>query len=141
MFLNCGEFLEITSDLLATYRYLFNDLSKTFTNVLRITKFYKNYKKNSSTPELGKLRAACRSFFCSSTIFSGKIVCLRTCRLFFIFAHQCFWGNLDPHLPKREDCVKKTKYHWSSRVDYVKKFISLSLNQSKTIDLEILRKM
>ena len=45
MFLNCGEFVEINSDLLATYRYLFNDLSKTFTNVLQITKFYKNSKK------------------------------------------------------------------------------------------------
>ena len=48
MFLNCGEFVEINSDLLATR--LFNDLSKTFTNVLQnfikiITKFYKNHKK------------------------------------------------------------------------------------------------
>ena len=42
MFLDCGEFVEINSDLLATY--LFNDLSKTFTNVLPITKFYKNHK-------------------------------------------------------------------------------------------------
>ena len=43
MFLNCGEFVEINSDLLATY--LFDDLSKTFTNVLQIMKFYKNHKK------------------------------------------------------------------------------------------------
>ena len=43
MFLNCGEFVEINLDLLATY--LFNDQSKTFTNVLQITKFYKNRKK------------------------------------------------------------------------------------------------
>ena len=43
MFLNCGEFVEINLDLLATY--LFNDLSKTHTNVLQITKFYKNHKK------------------------------------------------------------------------------------------------
>ena len=43
MFLNCGEFVEINLDLLAIY--LFNDLSKTFTNVLQITKFYKNCKK------------------------------------------------------------------------------------------------
>ena len=40
MFLNCSEFVEINSDLLAIY--LFNDLSKTFTDVLQITKFYKN---------------------------------------------------------------------------------------------------
>ena len=40
MSLNCGEFVEINLDLLATY--LFNDPSKTFTNVLQITKFYKN---------------------------------------------------------------------------------------------------
>ena len=66
MFLRCGKFVKINSNLLATY--LFNDLSKSFTNVLQITKFY----KNASTPELGKLRAACKSFFCSSTIFSGK---------------------------------------------------------------------
>ena len=43
MFLNCGEFVEINSDLLATYP--FNDLSQTYTNVLQITKFYKNHKK------------------------------------------------------------------------------------------------
>ena len=43
MFLNCGKFVEINSELLATY--LFNDLSKTDTNVLQITKFYKNHKK------------------------------------------------------------------------------------------------
>ena len=43
MFLNCGDFVEINSDLLATY--LFNDLSKTYTNVLQITKFYKSSKK------------------------------------------------------------------------------------------------
>ena len=42
MFLNCGEFVEINSDLSATY--LFNNLSKTFTNVLQITKFYKSQK-------------------------------------------------------------------------------------------------
>ena len=39
MFLNCGEFAEIILDLLATY--LFNDLSKTYTNVLQITKLKK----------------------------------------------------------------------------------------------------
>ena len=43
MLLNCGEFVEINSDLLTTY--LYNDLSKTFTNVLQMTKFYKNHKK------------------------------------------------------------------------------------------------
>ena len=43
MFLNCGESVAINLDLLATY--LFNDLSKPFTNVLQITKFYKNHKK------------------------------------------------------------------------------------------------
>ena len=68
MFLNCGEFVEI--ELLATY--LFNDLSKTFTNVLQITKFYKNHKKNSSTPKLGKLRAACRSFILLFINFQWK---------------------------------------------------------------------
>ena len=52
MFLNCDEFVEINLDLLATY--LFTDFSKTFTNVLQITKFYKNHKKIS---QRGKLRA------------------------------------------------------------------------------------
>ena len=33
------------------------------------------------------------------------------------------------------------EYHLSSRVDYMEKFISVSLNQSKTTDLQILRKM
>ena len=42
MFLNCGEYVEIDSDLLATY--LFHNLSKVFTNVLQITKFL-NHKK------------------------------------------------------------------------------------------------
>ena len=45
MFLNCGEFVEINLNLLATY--LFNDLSKTFTNVLQITKFYKTPQRQS----------------------------------------------------------------------------------------------
>ena len=43
MFLNCGEFVEIKSDLLATH--LINDLSKTYTSVLQITKFKRNDKK------------------------------------------------------------------------------------------------
>ena len=46
MFLNYGEFVEINLDLLATY--LFNDLSKTFTNVLQITKF--NKKNQNKIP-------------------------------------------------------------------------------------------
>ena len=55
MFLNCGEFEEINSDLLATY--LFSDLSKTYTNVLQITKFYKNHKKflNAGVGQTGGL--------------------------------------------------------------------------------------
>ena len=52
MFLNCGEFVQINSDLLATY--LFNDLSKTFTNVLQITKFYKNQKKKFLNARAGQ---------------------------------------------------------------------------------------
>ena len=98
MFLNCGEFVEVNVDLLATY--LFNDLSKSFTNVLQITKFYKNHKKNSSTPELGKLRAVCRSFFDFLPIFSGKIVAYICGRVVLC------GGNLDPHFPKRGLCKK-----------------------------------
>ena len=48
-------------------------------------------------------------------------------------------GNLDPHFPKKGDCVKNIEYHWSR--DYIEKFISVSMNQSKTIDRQILRKM
>ena len=98
MFLNCGEFVEINSDLLATY--LFNDLSKTFTNVLQITKFYKNHIKFLNA-KLGKLRAACRYFFCSSPIFSGKIENLQTSRLFHFHSSRLCGNNLDPHFPKR----------------------------------------
>ena len=36
-------------------------------------------------------------FFCSSPIFSEKIVDLRTGRLFYIFAHQCFVGAIWTH--------------------------------------------
>ena len=43
--------------------------------------------------------------------------------------------NLDPHFPKWGDCVKTAEYHWSSRVDYMEKFISVSLNQRKAIEL------
>ena len=103
MFLNCGAFVEIYSDLLATY--LCNDLSKTFANVLQITKFYKNHKKNSSTPELGKLRATYRSFFCFLPIFSGKIVDLRKC--------SALWGQLEPTLSEKGNCVRKVECHWS----------------------------
>ena len=43
------------------------------------------------------------------------------------------------HFPKKKDCVKKVEYQ--TGLDYMEKFISVSLNQSKTIDLRILRKM
>ena len=90
MFLNCGEFVELNSDLLATY--LFNDLSKTFTNVLQITKFYKNHQKFLNA-RAGQTAGRKQIFFRSSPIFSGKMD-LRTCRLFFIFAHQSFVGAI-----------------------------------------------
>ena len=105
MFLNCGDFVEIDSDLLATY--LFHDISKAFTNVLQITKFYKNHKKNSSTPELGKVRAACRSFFCSPPIFSGKIVDLRTCKLFLFLLINALWGQFGLTLSKKGRLCKE----------------------------------
>ena len=92
MFLNCGEFLEINSDLFATY--LFNDLSKTFTNVLQITKFYKNHKKFLNA-RAGQTAGRMQIFFvCSSQLFSGKIVSLRTCRLVLL---QCFVGTIWTH--------------------------------------------
>ena len=46
---------------------------------------------------------------------------------------------MDPHFSKKSDGVKKIEYHWSR--DCIEKFISVSLNQSKTIDLQSLRKM
>ena len=71
MFVNCGELVEIKSDLLATYQ--FNDLSKTFTNVSQITKFYKIYKKIPQRQSGANCEPhADRIFFCSSPIFSGK---------------------------------------------------------------------
>ena len=67
MFLNCGEFVEINSDLLATY--LFNDLSKTYTNVLQITKFDKNHKKIFST-RAGQTAGRMQIYFFASHRFS-----------------------------------------------------------------------
>ena len=99
MFLNCGDFVEINLDLLATY--LFNDLSKTYTNVLQITKFYRNHKKflNARAGQTaGRMQIF---FFCSSQIFSGKIVNLRTFRLFYFYSSMFCGGNFDPHFPKR----------------------------------------
>ena len=70
MFLNCGEFVEINSDLSATYQ--FNDLRKTFKNVLQITKFYKNSKKIPQRQSWANCGPHADRFFCSSTIISGK---------------------------------------------------------------------
>ena len=96
MFLNCGEFVEINSDLLATY--LFNDLSKTFTNVLQITKFYKNHKKFLNA-RAGQTAGRMQIFFlCSSPIFSGKIVSLRMCRLVLFLLINALWGQFGPAL-------------------------------------------
>ena len=67
MFLNCGEFVEINSDLLATY--LFNDLSKTYINVLQITKFYKNNKKFLN-PSAGQTADRMQIFFFALHQFS-----------------------------------------------------------------------
>ena len=47
-------------------------------------------------------------------------------------------GNLDPHFPKRGDCVKRLN---TTGLDYLQMFISVPLNQSKTMDLQILRKI
>ena len=104
MFLNCGEFVEINSDFLATY--LFNDLSKTYTNVLQITKFYKNHKKFLNV-RAGQTAGRMQIFFFrSSPIFSGKIVNLRTCRLFYFYSSMLCGNNLDPHFPNR-----RVEYH------------------------------
>ena len=91
MFLNCGKFVEINLELSAAY--LFNDLSKTFTNVLQIKKLYKNYKKIPQRQSWTNCGSHADLFFCSSPIFSGKIVDLRTLD-FFVFAHQCFVGAI-----------------------------------------------
>ena len=96
MFLNCGEFVEINSDLLATY--LFNDPSKTFTNVLQITKFYKNHKKFLNA-RAGQTAGRMQIFFlCSSPIFSGKIGSLRTCRLVLFLLINALCGQFGPTL-------------------------------------------
>ena len=110
MFRNCGEFIEINSDLLATY--LFNDLSKTFTNVLQITKFCKNYKKFFNA-RAGKPRAACRYSFLIFTDFQWKNSRSADVQTFFIFAHQCFVEAIWTHtFQKGGDCVRKVEYLW-----------------------------
>ena len=88
MFLNCGEFVETNLDLLATY--LFNDLSKTFTNVLQITKLYNNHKKILQRRSWANCGPHADLFFCFLPIFSGKIVDLRTC--------SALWGQFGPTL-------------------------------------------
>ena len=70
MFLNCGEFVEIQLDLLATYLIL-NDFSKTFTNVLQITKFYKNHKRFLNA-RAGQTAGRVRILFFALHLFSVK---------------------------------------------------------------------
>ena len=110
MFLNCDEFVEISLDLLATC--LFNDLSKTFTNVLQITKFCTNHKKIPQRQSWANWGLHADLLFRLSPIFTGKIVDLRTCRLYFCSSTLC-GSDMDPHFPKRGDCVRKVEYHWS----------------------------
>ena len=104
MFLNCGKFVEINLDLLATY--LFNDLSKTFANVLQITKLYKNHKKFLYA-KAGQTAGRMQIFFCSSPIFSENIVDLRTCRLFLFLLINALWGQFGPTLSKKKELRKK----------------------------------
>ena len=75
---NCGEFVEINSDLLATYSC--NDFSKTFTNVLQMTKFHKNHKKIPQRQSWANCGPHADIYFCSSMLRRG---------------------NLDPHFPKK----------------------------------------
>ena len=136
MFLNRGEFVEINSDLLATY--LFNDLSKSFTNGLQITKLCKNYKKFLNA-RAGQTAGRMQIFFCcSSPILRGKIEDLRTRRPFLFSFINALWGQFGPTLSKKGRLCKK----WlkTSGLNYVEKFISVSFDQSKTTDLQILRK-
>ena len=97
MFLNCGEFVEINLDLLATY--LFNGLSKTSTNVLQITKFYKNHKKIPQRHSWANCGPHADLFFRFLPIFSEKIVDLRTC--------SALWGQFGPTLSKKGGLCKK----------------------------------
>ena len=97
MFLNCGEFVEINLDLLATY--LFDDLSQTFTKVLQITKFYKNHKKISQRQSWANCGPHADLFFGFLPIFSGKIVDLRTC--------SALLGQFRPTLSKKGGLCKK----------------------------------
>ena len=69
MFLNCGEFVDMDLNLLATY--LFNDLLKTFTNVLQITKFYKSHKKLLNA-RVGQTARRKQIFFLLFTDFRWK---------------------------------------------------------------------
>ena len=139
MFQTCGKFLEISSYLLAAY--LFNDLSKTFTNVLQITKFYKNHKKISQRQSWANCGPHADKFFCSSPIFSGKIVYLRTCRLFIFLIINVWYGQFGPTLSKKGRLCKKSLNTIGLLEPTMKKFISVSFDQNKTIDLQILRKM
>ena len=60
-----------------------------------------------------------------------------------MFYYNALWGQFGPTLSKKWGCEKTVEYHWSrtlESLDYLEKFISVSLNQSKTIDLQILKK-
>ena len=105
MFLNCGEFAEINSDLLATY--LCNDLSKTYTNVLQITKFQKNHKKVLNA-RAGQTAGRMQIFFLLFTNFQRKNSRSADVYTFFNYCSSMLCGgSLDSHFPKRGDCVKQ----------------------------------
>ena len=103
MFLNCGEFVEINSDLLATC--LFNDLLKTYTNVLQITKFYKNHKKFLNA-RAGQTAGRMQIFFLLFTDFQWKNSKFADVWTFLFLFINALWGQFGPALSKTKDCVK-----------------------------------
>ena len=97
MFLNCGKLVEINLNLSATY--LSNDLLKTFTNALQMTKFHKNHKKIPQRQSWANCGPHADLFFCFLPIFSGKIVELRKC--------SALWEQFEPTLSKKGGLCEK----------------------------------
>ena len=106
--------------------------------MLQITKFYPIIK-NSSTPELAKLRAACRYFCFALYRFSVKNSRYADVQIYLFLLISALWEQYGPTLSKKGGLSKKRLN--TTGLDYMKKFISVLLNESKTVDLQILRKM
>ena len=83
---------------------LLSDSSRVANNEIK-----KKIIKKFPNARAGQTAGRMHIFFCSSPIFSGKIVDLRSVNLLYFCSSMLCGGNLDPHFSKRGDCVKKVE--------------------------------